>query len=235
MFTIKQLEALYWVATLGSFEAAADYLNVAQSTISKRISELEARFPAPLLHRTGRRPVLTSTGEEVQGIAEQMLRLTDRLGALCKRSAAPAFRFRLGVTDLIALSWMPDLLTWIVETHPSIVMEPEIDLTASLLEKLVERRLDFIICPSLVQQPQFLTVPLGKIELVWMCSPELLGGRPRQRIADLTRFPCLSRPPARSCARSCIGSSTTPTCSSGGPSPATTWPRWRSWPRVEWA
>lgn len=191
MFTIKQLEALYWVATLGSFEAAADYLNVAQSTISKRLSELEARFPAPLLHRTGRRSVLTSTGEEVQAIAEHMLRLTDRLGALCKRSAAPAFRFRLGVTDLIALSWMPELLSWVVETHPTIVMEPEIDLTAALMEKLVDRRLDFIICPRLVQEPQFLNVPLGKIELVWMCSPKLLGGRPRQRIADLTRFPLL--------------------------------------------
>lgn len=191
MFTIKQLEALYWVATLGSFEAAADYLNVAQSTISKRIGELEARFPAPLLHRTGRRPVLTSTGEEVRGIAEQMLRLTDRLGTLCKRSATPAFRFRLGVTDLIALSWMPDLLAWIVETHPSIIMEPEIDLTAALLDKLVERRLDFIICPRIVQQPQFLSVPLGRIELVWMGSPKLLGGRSRQRVADLTRFPLL--------------------------------------------
>ena len=191
MFTIKQLEALYWVATLGSFEAAADYLNVAQSTISKRIAELEVRFPAPLLYRTGRRPALTSTGEEVQRIAEQMLRLTDRLGALCKRSAAPAFRFRLGVTDLIALSWMPDLLSWIVETHPTIVMEPEIDLTAALMEKLQERRLDFIICPRVVQRPEFLNVPLGKIELVWMCSPKLPGSRPRQRIADLTRFPLL--------------------------------------------
>ena len=40
MFTIKQMEALYWVSTLGSFEAAADYLNMVQSTISKRIGEL---------------------------------------------------------------------------------------------------------------------------------------------------------------------------------------------------
>ena len=42
MVSIKQLEAFYWVAKLNSFAAAADKLNMAQSTISKRIQELEA-------------------------------------------------------------------------------------------------------------------------------------------------------------------------------------------------
>jgi DNA-binding transcriptional LysR family regulator len=191
MFTIKQLEALYWVATLGSFEAAADYLNMAQSTISKRIGELEARFPVPLFHRTGRRSVLTSGGEEVREIAEQILRLTDRLGAMAKHSAAPAFRFRLGVTDLVALSWLPDLLDWIARTYPTITMEPEIDLTAALLEKLADRRLDFAICPRIIQQPQLVNVPLGAIELVWMASPQLLGDRRRMTVAELSSFPLL--------------------------------------------
>ena len=44
MFTIKQMEALYWVSTLGSFEAAADFLNLAQSSVSKRLGELEQQF-----------------------------------------------------------------------------------------------------------------------------------------------------------------------------------------------
>ena len=39
MFTFKQMEALYWVSALGSFEAAADFLSLAQSTVSKRLGD----------------------------------------------------------------------------------------------------------------------------------------------------------------------------------------------------
>ena len=191
MFTIKQMEALYWVSTLGSFEAAAEFLNVVQSTVSKRIGELEQNFATPLLRRTGRRSTLTSQGEEVRQIAEQMLRLNDRLGALAKDSKVPTFRFRLGVTDLIALSWMPDLLTRIMDRYPTMSFEPEIDLTTSLLEKLAGQKLDFIICPRASPDPHYISVPLGRIELAWMCSPTLLEGIETATLRDLARFPLL--------------------------------------------
>ena len=34
MITFKQIDALYWIAELGSFEAAANKLNMSQSAIS---------------------------------------------------------------------------------------------------------------------------------------------------------------------------------------------------------
>jgi DNA-binding transcriptional LysR family regulator len=40
MVTLKQLEALYWIGQLGTFERAATKLSTTQSTISKRIQEL---------------------------------------------------------------------------------------------------------------------------------------------------------------------------------------------------
>ena len=43
MVTFKQLEALYWIGTLGSFEAAAQHLETTQSAISKRIRKRVAR------------------------------------------------------------------------------------------------------------------------------------------------------------------------------------------------
>lgn len=41
MITLRQLEALYWISHLGTFERAATRLNTTQSAISKRIQELE--------------------------------------------------------------------------------------------------------------------------------------------------------------------------------------------------
>ncbi|HEV7322921.1 MAG TPA: LysR family transcriptional regulator [Ensifer sp.] len=191
MFTLKQMEALYWVATLGSFEAAASYLNVTQSTISKRIGELESRFSVPLFDRSARQSVLTSKGSDIREIAEQMLRLNDRLVLTARASVAPPMRFRLGVTDLVALSWLPELLATIIERYPDISLEPEIDLTAGLMERLTDRKIDFVICPRITQHPQFINMRLGEIELVWMASPKIYGDDRVLSNDELLRFPLL--------------------------------------------
>ncbi len=191
MFTLKQMEALYWVATLGSFEAAASYLNVTQSTISKRIGELESRFSVPLFDRSARQSLLTSKGSDIREIAEQMLRLNDRLVLTARASVAPPLRFRLGVTDLVALSWLPELLATIIDRYPDISLEPEIDLTAGLMERLTDRKIDFVICPRITQHPQFINMRLGEIELVWMASPKIYRDDRVLENDELLRFPLL--------------------------------------------
>jgi DNA-binding transcriptional LysR family regulator len=53
MVTLKQLEALHWIAELGSFDRAAAQLGTTQSTVSKRIQQLETEFGSRC--STGRR------------------------------------------------------------------------------------------------------------------------------------------------------------------------------------
>jgi DNA-binding transcriptional LysR family regulator len=52
--TLKQIEAFYWAAKLGSFAIAAQRLHVTQSSLSKRIAELEQSVGATLFDRTNR-------------------------------------------------------------------------------------------------------------------------------------------------------------------------------------
>ncbi|WP_290687323.1 MULTISPECIES: LysR family transcriptional regulator [unclassified Haematobacter] len=193
MFTIKQLEAIYWSSSLGSFEAAAEYLNVAQSTISKRISELESHFTDPLFERSGRQSVLTVRGETIRDIAEQMLRLNDRLVSSARGSDVAPMRVRLGVTDLVAISWLPELVGRIGDRYPGIEIEPEIDLSSVLVERLMDRKVDFIICPYSTLLPQFVEAPLDDLALEWMCSPGLIDGRTELTRAELLDLTLLSQ------------------------------------------
>lgn len=195
MFTIKQMEAIYWVGSLGSFEAAASYLNLAQSTVSKRVGELEGHFKAPLFDRSGRQSVLTSKGLDIMEIAEQMLRLNDKLTANARATDAPPLRFRLGATDLVAMSWLPELLLRIIAKHPEVDIEPEIDLSAELITRLIDRKIDFAIVPRVTQHAQFVNQLLGKIELVWLCSPSLLQGRTDLTKSELLALPLLTQSP----------------------------------------
>ena len=80
MLTLKQLEAVYWVARLGTFGAAADRLYTTQSAISKRINELEVFFVTSLFDRSRRTVQLTAKGRELLEAAEEMLQARDQIG-----------------------------------------------------------------------------------------------------------------------------------------------------------
>ena len=75
--TLKQLETLYWIARVGTFERAAARLNTSQSAVSKRMQELERASLIEIFDRSQRGAKLTVKGEELLGIAEKMLELHD--------------------------------------------------------------------------------------------------------------------------------------------------------------
>jgi DNA-binding transcriptional LysR family regulator len=77
--TLKQLEAFYLAATLGSFALAAQRVHVTQSSLSKRIAELEDSIGAELFDRSTQRARLTEAGNRLMPMAAQMLELKERL------------------------------------------------------------------------------------------------------------------------------------------------------------
>ena len=79
MITFKQIDALYWIAELGSFEAAANKLNMSQSAISKRIQELEDTFDVEIFDRSKRNARLTEKGGELLDYARDLLNSRDQL------------------------------------------------------------------------------------------------------------------------------------------------------------
>ena len=111
MITLKQIEALHWIAELGSFERAAAQLNTTQSTVSKRIQQLEAAMGKPLFDRSQRGAQLTEWSEQILVVGREMLALQHRMLELKNGGPIPARRLRLGVTELSALTWLPRLVT----------------------------------------------------------------------------------------------------------------------------
>ena len=68
MITFKQLEAIYWIANLGSFAAAADKLCTSQSAVSKRVQELETALAAKDALERG--TLLSASGIDLAPIRE---------------------------------------------------------------------------------------------------------------------------------------------------------------------
>jgi DNA-binding transcriptional LysR family regulator len=191
MITLKQLEALYWCARLQSFASAANRLHTSQSAISKRIGELEQVVGQPVFDRRRRTPKLTARGEDLLQGAERMLGLRDSMLSSLGRAPAAMRRFRLGVTELTALTWLPQLVKAIRAAYPETALEPEIDLSPNLCDKLARDEIDLVVVPPVFARSDFVAHPLRELGLAWMCAPDLLPDKRSFSLTDIAAQPIL--------------------------------------------
>ncbi|WP_034851209.1 LysR family transcriptional regulator [Inquilinus limosus] len=183
--TLKQVEAFHWIVRLGSLVDAAERLNLAQSTVSKRIQELEAILGTPLFDRGSRAVTLTRTGEALVPLAADLLKSEARFREAAAGPLAFSGPFRFGVTELIAVTWLSKLIVAMKAAYPQVVPEPEVDSSVTLFERLAERRLDLVIGLDPPANPEFKAVPLDSVHLQWMCAP---GFGPAEAVVPLARM-----------------------------------------------
>ncbi|SDV50779.1 LysR family transcriptional regulator [Chitinasiproducens palmae] len=191
--TLKQLEAFYWAASLGSFSVAATRLNITQSTLSKRIAELEASVGVPLFDRSAQRSVLTEHGTRILGHAHKILQFEGEIHQLLGTPPRLAGLCRFGVSELTALTWFPSFVARVTTEHPDLALEPYVDLAAGLERRLVRGEIDFAILPqSSEDNPMLSSVPLATLEFAWMSSPRRIPARAVLRSRDIMQHPILT-------------------------------------------
>lgn len=193
MITFKQLEAIYWIVELGSFEAASMKLNMSQSAISKRVQELEEAFDMPIFDRSKRSARLTEKGTDLFEQATEILRQRDHLLERISSKELLVRRFRFGVTELTALTWLPALVEGIREVYPRVVLEPSVELSTELLAKLENDQLDFIIVPDIFADARFVSTYLSSVENAWMCAPTLYQGHEPMNLQELSSHTVLTQ------------------------------------------
>jgi len=191
--TVKQAEAFYWVAKLGSMIEASAHLNLAQSTLSKRISELEAIIGAALFDRGNRSIVLTRTGENLVPIAEDLIRLEIRFRESAIGALAFSGPFRFGVTELVALTWLPRLIVAIKKAYPNVIPEPEVDASVILFNKLKDHRLDLVVGLDPPPGAGIRSVLLDSIALQWMCAPNFGPVGDVVPLREIASYPVLTQ------------------------------------------
>ncbi|WP_058545166.1 LysR family transcriptional regulator [Pseudomonas fluorescens] len=193
MITFKQLEAIYWIVELGSFESASTKLNMSQSAISKRIQEMEEAFDTPIFDRTKRSARLTEKGTELFEYAAEMLRQRDYLLERISSKQVLVRRFRLGVTELTALTWLPALIESIRDAYPMVALEPSVELSSELFKKLEADQLDLIIIPDVFSDARFVSTPLKTVENAWMSAPHLFDRPCPVDLQELASFTVLTQ------------------------------------------
>ncbi|MBW3096047.1 LysR family transcriptional regulator [Pseudohoeflea coraliihabitans] len=186
--TLKQLEAFAFVVDTGTFRAAATALGTTQPNISSRIAALETALDVALLYRDAGSVRLTEKGRELLALTRDILRAGEALLEAAGRQELIEERLRLGVTELVACTWLQTFLRCLRQEYPNLRVELEVDLSHQIEERLREGRIDLAL-----QNGPFAFQATGEQALseepyVWVANTdianELAGGTSVARFFD---------------------------------------------------
>lgn len=130
------------VISAGNFISAAELMNVTQSTVSARIQTLERHLGCRLFVRNKGGTTLTPQGRQFQKHASTLVRTVEHarqdVGIPQGFRGALTVGGRIGLWDAFLLRWMPRFRA----AAPDVLVRAEIDFEPTLMQGLVEGRID---------------------------------------------------------------------------------------------
>ena len=156
----------------GSMTQAAARLGVSQSAVSQMVKRLEQNLACALVDRDVRPAQLTNAGRTLLELARELLAHANTVAERVRQGALSGHpRIRLGCVDSFAATVGPALIRALSSDASELHLGS--GLTPDLLDQLLGRQLDLVICtdaaasqPRLAQTPLFaerfvLVLPLG--------------------------------------------------------------------------
>ncbi len=176
------------VVQAGSFTAAAAELHMPKSTVSRRVSELEARLASRLLQRTTRKLSLTDAGriyyDYCARIAGEIEAAERAVSSLQERP-----RGRLRVTTPANFGFLAPIVTDFLRRYPEVSIEL---VSTTRRVDLIEERFDVALRAGTLADSTLISRSLGRLAWFLVATPAYLKKRGRPRApADLKRHDCL--------------------------------------------
>lgn len=173
--TLKQLEAFAFVVDTGTFRAAAFALGTTQPNISARITALETALNVTLLIRDAGSVRLTADGEKLLVKTREVLWAGEALIEEAGRQELIEETLRLGVTELVACTWLQGFLRLMREAYPSLRIQLEVNLSTAIDARLMEGQLDLALQTGPFKSKTFASDALGQENYCWVVNSDLIN------------------------------------------------------------
>ncbi|TJX00714.1 LysR family transcriptional regulator, partial [Neisseria gonorrhoeae] len=150
--------------------------SISQPALSMQIKEMEDALGGVLLERNARQVVLTRFGEQLAERVREILRSVDELGDFARASRDKLIgRLRLGIIPTVAPYLLPRVIGSLMRKQPEIDIHVRESKTPTLLEELLEGRLDAAILALPVSEPSLTEVALFAENFLLVRPPEFEG------------------------------------------------------------
>lgn len=191
---LQQLDTFLSVVRCGGIGKAAEQLNLTQPAVTTRIRNLEYSISATLFERTSRGLKLTKRGEALLSYAEKFLHLAELVERDVVDHQAVERRLRLGVSETIAQSWLPEFVEKLNQKFPKLTVEIKVDISVELRNSLLEREIDLAILLGPISEFSVDNVALPEFELSWFASTSFSIEEAKQLKCPIASYARNTRP-----------------------------------------
>ncbi len=184
---IRHLRTFKSVATLLSFNKAAEELHYAQSSVSAQILALEAELEVRLFDRLGRGILLTEAGERLLPYARKMLDLSEEARSHISGDTIPGGNLTIRVPESLAVWRLPRVIARFHGQFPNVGLTFTTCAHEGLQKDLRKGVTDlaFLLAEG-VQAGDLETKILGFEDIVMVAAPtHPLAGKSILRLEDL--------------------------------------------------
>ncbi|WP_299664779.1 LysR family transcriptional regulator [uncultured Ruegeria sp.] len=182
---LEHLQTFLAVVRFGSISKAAEVLNLTQPAVTTRIKSLEDALGTSLFERESAGMRLTKRGDMLVHYAEQFQHLSDLVEEHVVDTSAVDRLIRLGVSETIAQSWLPEFVGALRAKYPSLKIEISVDISLNLRDQLLGREIDLGILLGPVSDYTVDNVVLPDVPLAWFQA----SGGPVGQNVDLAGIP----------------------------------------------
>lgn len=159
--TIKQLRYLQAVIKHQSFRQAAIHLGVSQPTITAQIASLEETLGITLLERSKSGTLPTAVARSIMEPASQILEQVNSIRDIARYSIDEGLGIhRLGVPPTLGPYLMPDVISDIHKSYPSLRLFVREDTPRNLEHRLLSGDFDVILTTLPLDVEGLITYPL---------------------------------------------------------------------------
>jgi len=177
MYDPGQLETFLAVAQTRSFTQAAVRLGIRQPTVSQHVRKLEEATGRVLVHRDTHSVSMTPDGEAMIGFARSILAAHEQ-AANYFSGVRPHGRLRMGMSDDLALTRLPQILRDFRRDHPLVDLDLSIDQSGSLHRRLENDRLDLFVGKRPRGEPRGQLVKRDRLVWVGTATTRLDASKP---------------------------------------------------------
>ena len=190
MDSVAGMRIFVRVVAAGSFSQAARQLDVAPSSVSRQINQLEEELGARLFHRTTRKLSLTEAGQLYYERAERILTDVDEAKLALSQLGSPSGILRLTVPSGIGRELVATAIPGFLRKYPGVRVV--MSMTDRIVD-LVEEQVDVAIRVGRLADSSLRATKIGESRRVVAASPEYLesSGTP-QTPADLEHHNCIT-------------------------------------------
>jgi len=191
MDRLEAMSVLLAVVEAGTLSAAARRLGLPLATVSRNISDLEARLKTRILNRSARQTSLTDAGRAYVAACKRILEQVDEAEAEASGEfSAPRGSLSITAPILFGRMHVLPLALQFLQAYP------DIDLAIDLSDRIVnllDGHLDLAVRIGDLEDSALVATRIGSIRRITCASVEYLDrrGRPRQP-ADLQDHDCIT-------------------------------------------